>query len=95
MQAGGVTRVCMIVSTHDHSAFTPASDVAPLHHADRPGGPLVILGEHAVIEQVAADMWESRMARVEDRTPWDEGGATWKTAFREMAVAVRQALTMT
>ena len=48
----------------------------------------------AVIEHVAAYMWESRMERVEDRTPWEDAGATWKTAFREMAVAAGQALTM-
>ena len=80
----------MIVSTHDQSAFTPAPDVAPLHPADRPGGPLIILGEHAVIEHIAADMWESRMEHVEGRTPWDKAEATWQTAFREMAVAARQ-----
>lgn len=50
--------------------------------------------EDAVIEHVAADMWESRMERVEDRTPWKEAGATWQTAFREMAVAAQQALTL-
>jgi hypothetical protein len=48
--------------------------------------------EDAVIEHVAAYMWESRMERVEDRTPWKEAGATWQTAFREMAVAAQQAL---
>jgi len=48
--------------------------------------------EDAVIEHVAAYMWESRMERVEDRTPWADAGATWKTAFREMAVAACQAL---
>jgi hypothetical protein len=48
--------------------------------------------EDAVIERVAAYMRESRMERVEDRTPWDKAGATWQTAFREMAVAARQAL---
>ncbi len=50
--------------------------------------------EDAVIEHVAAYMWESRMERVEDRTPWEQAGATWQTAFREMAVAARQALTL-
>lgn len=49
--------------------------------------------DDAVIEHVAAYMWESRMERVEDRTQWEQAGATWKTAFREMAVAARQALT--
>jgi len=48
--------------------------------------------DDAVIEHVAAYMWESRMERVEDRTPWEDAGATWKTAFREMAVAAQQAL---
>jgi hypothetical protein len=32
------------------------------------------------------------MERVEDRTPWADAGATWKTAFREMAAAAKQAL---
>ena len=50
--------------------------------------------EDAVIEHVAAYMWESRMERVEDRTPWKEVGASWQTAFREMAVAAQQALTL-
>lgn len=48
--------------------------------------------EDAVIEHVAAYMWESRMERVEDRIPWEDAGATWKTALREMAVAAEQAL---
>jgi hypothetical protein len=48
--------------------------------------------EDAVIEHVAAYMRESRMERVEGRTVWDKAGATWQTAFREMAVAARQAL---
>jgi len=48
--------------------------------------------EEAVIEHVAAYMWDSRMERVEDRTPWADAGATWKTAFREMAIAATQAL---
>jgi hypothetical protein len=48
----------------------------------------------AVIEHVAAYMWESRMERVEERTPWEQAGATWQTAFREIAVAARQALTV-
>jgi hypothetical protein len=48
--------------------------------------------EDAVIEHVAAYMGESRMERVEDRTSWEDAGATWKTAFREMAVAALQAL---
>ena len=50
--------------------------------------------EDAVIEHVAAYMWESRMERVEDRTRWEDAGATWKTAFREMAVAATQAFRM-
>ena len=50
--------------------------------------------EDAVIEHVASYIWESRMDRVEDRTPWKEAGTTWQTAFREMAVAAQQALTL-
>jgi hypothetical protein len=37
--------------------------------------------EEAVIEHLAAHMWESRMERVEDRKPWEQAGATWQTAF--------------
>lgn len=48
--------------------------------------------ENTVIEHVAAYEQESRMERVEDRTPWADAGATWKTAFREMAVAAHRAL---
>ena len=50
--------------------------------------------DEAVIEHVAAYMWESRMDHFEERTPWNEAGATWQAAFREMAVAARQALTL-
>ncbi|MEG3162301.1 hypothetical protein U1763_17500 [Sphingomonas sp. LB2R24] len=50
--------------------------------------------DDALIEHVAAYMWESRMGQVEDRTPSADAGAAWKTAFREMAVAARQALTI-
>jgi hypothetical protein len=50
--------------------------------------------ENAMIEHVAAYIWETRMERVEDRTPWKEAGATWQTAFLEMAVAAQQALTL-
>lgn len=46
----------------------------------------------ALIEHVAAYMWESRMEGMEDRTPWADAGATWQAAFREMAVAARKAL---
>ena len=46
----------------------------------------------ALIEPVAASMWESRMGRMEDRTPWADAGASWQAAFREMAVVARQAL---
>jgi hypothetical protein len=50
--------------------------------------------DDALIDHVAAYMWESRMERMEDRTPWAQAGATWQSAFREMAVAARQALTL-
>ena len=50
--------------------------------------------DETVIEYLAAYMWESRMERMEDRTPWANAGATWQSAFREMAVAARQALTL-
>jgi hypothetical protein len=50
--------------------------------------------DDALIDHVAAYMWDSRMERMEDRTPWADAGATWQSAFREMAVAARQALTL-
>jgi hypothetical protein len=50
--------------------------------------------DDALIDHVAAYMWESRMERMEDRTPWADAGATWQSAFREMAVAARRALTL-
>lgn len=49
--------------------------------------------DEAVIEHVAAYMWESRMDHFEEH-PWSEAGGTWQAAFREMAVAARQALTL-
>ncbi len=48
--------------------------------------------EVKVIEHVAAYVWESRTERVEDRTRWTDAGATWKTAFCEMAVAAHQTM---
>ena len=50
--------------------------------------------QDAVIEHLAAFMWDSRMERFEEHTPWSEAGATWQAAFREMAVAARQTLTL-
>ncbi len=50
--------------------------------------------DDAVIEHLAEYMWESRMQRIDDPTPWADAGATWKTNFRELAVAARQALTL-
>lgn len=47
-----------------------------------------------MIEHVAAYMSGSRIERLEDRAPWKEASATWKAAFREMAVAAWQALTL-
>jgi len=37
-------------------------------------------------------MWLSRINCFEERTPWSKAGGTWQSAFREMAVAARQAL---
>jgi hypothetical protein len=49
--------------------------------------------DEAVIERLAEYMWDSRIARLEGPIPWADAGATWQAAFREMAVAARQALT--
>lgn len=46
----------------------------------------------ALIEHLAEKLWDSRMDQVEDRTAWADAGATWQYAFRELAVAARQAL---
>jgi len=48
--------------------------------------------DEAVIEHLAEKMWDSRMDYFEERTPWSKAGGTWQLAFREMAVAARQAL---
>ena len=50
--------------------------------------------EDAVIGHVVVYMGASRMEQVEDRAPWKEASATWQVAFREMAGAVWQALTL-
>jgi hypothetical protein len=47
-----------------------------------------------VIEHLAEKLWDSRQGTFEVATPWSEAGATWQYAFREMAVAARQALTI-
>ena len=47
----------------------------------------------AVNEHLAEKLWDSRIAQIEDSIPWSEAGATWQAAFRELAVAARQALT--
>ena len=47
----------------------------------------------AVYEHLAEKLWDSRIANIEDHIPWGEAGATWQAAFRELAVAARQALT--
>jgi hypothetical protein len=48
--------------------------------------------DDAVIEHLAEKIWDSRMDYFEERTPWSKAGGTWQSAFREMAVAARQAL---
>jgi hypothetical protein len=48
--------------------------------------------DDAVIEHLAEKMWDSRIDYFEERTPWSKAGETWQSAFREMAVAARQAL---
>ncbi len=49
--------------------------------------------DDAVIEHLAEKLWHSRIAHIEAPIPWEDAGATWQAAFREMAVAARQALT--
>jgi hypothetical protein len=46
----------------------------------------------AVTEHLAEKLWNSRIARTETPIPWSEAGATWQAAFRELAIAARQAL---
>jgi len=46
----------------------------------------------AVNEHLAEKLWDSRIANLEGPIPWSEAGATWQAAFRELAVAARQAL---
>ena len=46
----------------------------------------------AVNEHLAEKLWDSRIANLEEPIPWSEAGATWQAAFRELAVAARQAL---
>lgn len=46
----------------------------------------------ALVERVAAKMWDSRMGEFEVATPWDLAGATWQSKFREMAVVAVMAL---
>ena len=49
--------------------------------------------DDAVIEHLAEKLWDSRIERLEGPRAWADAGATWQAAFREMAVAARQALT--
>jgi hypothetical protein len=46
----------------------------------------------AVNEHLAEKLWDSRIGNLEGPIPWSEAGATWQAAFRELAVAARQAL---
>ena len=46
----------------------------------------------AVNEHLAEKLWDSRIANIEAPIPWSEAGATWQAAFRELAIAARQAL---
>ncbi len=48
----------------------------------------------AVNEHLAEKLWDSRIANLEDHIPWEEAGATWQAAFRELAIAARQALSV-
>lgn len=38
-----------------------------------------------VIEQLAADLWESRRYGTLDDRPWEEAGEHWQRVFREFA----------
>lgn len=48
--------------------------------------------DNAVIEHLAEKLWDSRIERLEGPWAWKDAGATWQAAFREMALAARQAL---
>ncbi|MBB5709363.1 hypothetical protein FHT02_000569 [Sphingomonas xinjiangensis] len=48
--------------------------------------------DEALNEHLAEKLWDSRIARLEGPIPWSEAGGTWQAAFRELAVAARQAL---
>jgi hypothetical protein len=49
--------------------------------------------DEALNEHLAEKLWDSRIARIEAPIPWEDAGSTWQAAFRELAVAARQALT--
>jgi hypothetical protein len=49
--------------------------------------------DEALNEHLAEKLWDSRMDHFHEATPWSEAGGTWQSAFRELAVAARQALT--
>ena len=48
--------------------------------------------DQTLTEHLAEKLWDSRMDYFDERTPWTDAGATWQSAFRESAVAARQAL---
>lgn len=50
--------------------------------------------DDALIEHLAEKLWDSRIARIETPIRWEDAGATWQTAFREMGIAARQALSI-
>jgi hypothetical protein len=46
----------------------------------------------ALIEYLAEKTWDARVSNMPEEVPWSEAGATWQSAFREMAVGAIQAL---
>ncbi|WCM29174.1 hypothetical protein NDN01_09935 [Sphingomonas sp. QA11] len=46
----------------------------------------------AVIEQTAADLWESRRHGTLDDVPWAQAGEYWQRIFRELAETAARSL---
>ena len=46
----------------------------------------------ALIEHVAAELWESRRHGTLDDWPWAEAGSHWQRIYRELAVTAVEAM---
>jgi hypothetical protein len=46
----------------------------------------------AVIEKLAADLWESRRHGTLDDRPWSEAGPHWQNIFRQLAQTAVESL---